>query len=57
MHPAMIVGELAAESGEHRAGAAGVVPPDQVGGEIVEPVGWIVQCRSKIGCSHEDPVR
>lgn len=51
------IGELVPESGEHLAGPAGVVSPDQVGGESAEPVWWITECCSDIGGANRDPVR
>ena len=53
----MIVGQVLAESGEHGAGAAGMMPADQVDGEVAQPVGWIIQCLSEIGGTDRDPVR
>ncbi len=53
----MIVDQVLAESGEHGAGPAGMVAADQVGGEVAEPVGWIIQCCSEIGGTDRDPVR
>jgi hypothetical protein len=53
----MTVDQMLAESGEHGAGAAGMVTADQVGGELVKPVGWIIQCLGEIGRADEDPVR
>lgn len=34
-----------------------MVTADQVGGELAELVGWIIQCLGEIGCADEDPVR
>ena len=34
-----------------------MVTADQVGGELAEPVGWIIQCLGEIGRADEDPVR
>jgi hypothetical protein len=53
----MIVDQVLAESGEHGAGAAGMVTADQVVGEVAEPVGWIIQCLCEIGGADENPVR
>ncbi|MDV8129332.1 hypothetical protein R4P71_32845 [Rhodococcus sp. IEGM 1304] len=49
--------EVAAEFGEHGAGALGVVARREIGAEVAEPVRWILQCGSEIRCSYEYSVR
>ena len=56
VHRQCVVGQLLAESGEHGAGAAGMVTPDQVGAEVAQPFGGsssaaaILAARTAIRC-------
>ena len=45
MHGSTGVRQPLSESGEHGASAAGMVTSDQVGAEVAQPIGWIIQCR------------